>query len=211
MTDQHLKTPFGKAFQAAVARKANDRQQLVARRLPCTVAEVMGSGIVKVNFEVDATPVTLPQVVVAIGYPEYIRYPVQVGDKGYCAAADARLGAMTGLGSGVPKLSIPGNLTPLVFYWLGNKGWSDPLDPNAVEIYGVEDSGVILRSGDSTVKITLSADGIVIDTGGNDVTVQGSGDVNVVGGDVIADGISLKDHTHGGVETGGGDTGPPNP
>lgn len=31
------------------------------------------------------------------------------------------------------------------------------------------------------------------------------------GDDVVANGVSLHDHTHGGVQTGGGDTGPPNP
>jgi phage baseplate assembly protein gpV len=36
-----------------------------------------------------------------------------------------------------------------------------------------------------------------------------SGTVNVTGGDVVADGISLKTHTHGGVQPGSGSTGAP--
>lgn len=41
------------------------------------------------------------------------------------------------------------------------------------------------------------------------VNIVATGDVNV-SGDVIADGISLKNHTHSGVTVGSGDTGPPN-
>jgi phage baseplate assembly protein V len=33
--------------------------------------------------------------------------------------------------------------------------------------------------------------------------------VEVIGGDVVAEGISLRNHTHGGVEPGGGSTGAP--
>lgn len=50
-------------------------------------------------------------------------------------------------------------------------------------------------------KITLTATGIVIAANGHPVTV--------IGGDVIADGISLKTHKHGGVQGGSGQTGLP--
>ncbi|WP_454144013.1 hypothetical protein [Methylocaldum sp. MU1018] len=36
-----------------------------------------------------------------------------------------------------------------------------------------------------------------------------SGDITVTGGDVVADGISLKTHVHGGVQSGGSNTGQP--
>jgi hypothetical protein len=36
-----------------------------------------------------------------------------------------------------------------------------------------------------------------------------SGDITVTGGDVVADGISLKTHVHGGVQSGGSNTGTP--
>lgn len=49
--------------------------------------------------------------------------------------------------------------------------------------------------------IKLTATGIVILANGNPVTVTG--------GDVIADGISLKTHKHGGVQSGSSQTGLP--
>ena len=57
----------------------------------------------------------------------------------------------------------------------------------------------------------LSVDG---DGGGEGGVITGtirlqSGDIIVTGGDVIADGISLKTHVHGGVDSGGSNTDPP--
>lgn len=41
------------------------------------------------------------------------------------------------------------------------------------------------------------------------VNVQGTINVTATGGDVVVSGISLKNHTHSGVQTGGGNTGAP--
>jgi phage gp45-like len=57
--------------------------------------------------------------------------------------------------------------------------------------------------------ITLSRDGIVIDGGGHALRVTNCQQITVSGGDVIADGISLKNHHHTGVQTGSGITGNP--
>ena len=45
-------------------------------------------------------------------------------------------------------------------------------------------------------------------SGGAGGTMEGT--FIITTGDIIADGVSLKTHTHGGVDTGSGDTGPPN-
>lgn len=59
------------------------------------------------------------------------------------------------------------------------------------------------KSGD----ITIHAAGKVII---NDSPIHvNNGTVTVIGGDVIADGISLKNHTHGGVSPGSSQTGKP--
>ena len=210
MSDNHLKTDLKVSLQAFAKGKAQDAIQLTGKALPCTVSKVISSGIVEVNFEVDAGPFTLPRIQVPIEYPEYIRYPIQVGDKGFVIPADVRLGGITGLGSGTPNLSRPANLAALTFVWLGNTAWTDATDPNALELYAP--NGVIIRDTDSTTTITLTPDGITIELGG-DITINSNGyDVNVTGGgDVIAETISLKTHTHSGVTTGGGDTGEPVP
>lgn len=57
--------------------------------------------------------------------------------------------------------------------------------------------------------IKLSQTGIVINGGGNPINISGAATVTVTGGDVIADGISLKNHKHGGVTAGSAQTGVP--
>lgn len=54
---------------------------------------------------------------------------------------------------------------------------------------------------------TLQVDGKITGSGG--LAVSGGGGATV-SGDVVADGISLKSHVHGGVEPGSGNTGTPN-
>ena len=46
-------------------------------------------------------------------------------------------------------------------------------------------------------------------SGGSGSTATINGSIKVTGGDVVADGISLKTHTHTGVTPGGGNTGAP--
>lgn len=68
-------------------------------------------------------------------------------------------------------------------------------------------------TGNTTVTGTLNVTGALVAAGGlavaggNGATVQGS--LTTTGGDISADGISLKEHEHGGVTTGNGVTGAP--
>lgn len=57
------------------------------------------------------------------------------------------------------------------------------------------------------INITISGS-ITFTTGGASVTLDSSG-ITVTSGDVVADGISLKTHVHGGVTSGGSNTGVP--
>ena len=209
--DSHIKTPLTQSLQQFTKGKAADSKWSLGKGLPVTVKALVPPAAVVVNFEVDAGIWTLPTPTVPILFLQYIRCPIQIGDPGILMPSSVRLGGVTGLGAGTPNLADqPSNLTGLGFMGLGNMDWEAALDPNAVEIYGVGSSGVILRSGDSMTKLTLTSGGIVIDLGGP-ITINSNGhDVTVSGGgDVIAGGISLKTHVHGGVMTGGGDTGPP--
>ena len=66
----------------------------------------------------------------------------------------------------------------------------------------VEGEAVLFNSKTGTI-IKLDASGnVVIESAG----VSSNATITVVGGDVIADGISLKTHVHGGVTTGPGNT-----
>jgi len=85
--------------------------------------------------------------------PEYIRLPIQVGDKGVTFPADARLGGISGLGGGTADLSVPANLSALVFMPVSNQNWAPVTDPNKVVLYGP--NGGVLMSSDASVSLTM--------------------------------------------------------
>ena len=63
----------------------------------------------------------------------------------------------------------------------------------------------LASNGEMTV---VSGQSVTINVGGVSMVIDGSG-INLTGGDIVADGISLKQHVHGGVIPGGGTTGLP--
>ena len=119
--DNSQKLPFGISLNKMVRAKTQDAVQAMGKGLPCTVAAIISPGIVTVNFEVAVTPSPLPQVIMPVGKPPYIQYPIQVGDIGVALSADLRTGGITGLGGGVPNLQdTVGNLAAMTFFWLGS-------------------------------------------------------------------------------------------
>lgn len=137
MSDNHLKTPLNYSLGKWIGDRQARTLQVPGRAYPCTVVTVTSPGFVTVNFEVATGGTPLPQVgPIPIEYPEYIRYPIQVGDKGLCLGADAYLGQITGLGpKTVPDLTQPMNLGALSFVWLSSMDWNAPLDADAVELW----------------------------------------------------------------------------
>jgi hypothetical protein len=151
------KIPFAQSMSKYTADKIAAAQALEGQALPCSVVSVTGA-IVVVKFEVKSS-FTLPQVTMPLFGPEYIRYPIQRGDKGFAIPADARLGAMSGLGGGVATLDQPNNLAALTFLPIGNKNWT-AVDPQSVTIYGP--NGVVMRDTGSNSIVTLTPTGIVV-------------------------------------------------
>ena len=166
------KSSLAKTINSFTAGKINDAMQLVGKSLPCSVTAIQGS-IVTVKFELDHIPFTIPPVTIPVFGPEYIRYPIQIGDKGFCVAADASLRAMSDLGTGTADLTQPANLTALVFYPIGNKNWS-AVDGNALVMYGP--NGCVIRDSGSGCVITLTPSGVT--------TVVGSTTIQFVGNKV---------------------------
>ena len=136
MSSNALKTPFAKSLAEWGTGVTADGIQQLGKALPCSVVEVVSSGIVTVSFEIAGSPYTLPNVTIPIFGSTYIRYPIHVGDLGVAFAADARLGGVSGLGGGVAGLVTPGNLTALMFAWCGSSKWTPTIDPEAVDIWG---------------------------------------------------------------------------
>jgi hypothetical protein len=194
--DNALKTPFGQYANELALKRAEDQIQLLGKALPCSVVSGNGS-FVTVRFEIDVGA-ALPQVRVPVATSQYFRMPLQAGDRGVVLPADAALGGVTGLGGGTATAARQANLAALVFVPLGATSFPAAPDGFAV-VYGP--NGVVIKNAAGDTTITVTAAGVTIAlTGGN---------VTVTGGDVIADGISLKTHIHSGVQTGGGNSGPP--
>lgn len=129
------KTPLAQSLQKLTRAKAQDAISALGKGLPCTVSQVIGPGIVVVNFAVNAVPASLPQMTVPVSKPPFIKYPIQVGDIGVVLSADVRTGGLTGLGLGTPNLSdTVGNLSALTFFWLGSSS-EEFLDPDALDLY----------------------------------------------------------------------------
>lgn len=196
------KTPFATSLNRFAERKINDSINLLGKALPCSVVAVDGS-IITVKFEIHSG-FNLPQVTIPHFGGEWIRYPVQVGDFGVVLPMDARLNAVTGIGSGTADLTQPANLTALVFMPVGNANWTPPTDPNKLEIYGKD--GVIIKDKDTgAIVLTIDSSGFHF-----------VGDITVTGkitstGDIKAGTISLQTHKHTGVTTGSSNTGTPTP
>jgi hypothetical protein len=196
------KTPFQRSINAVAEKRVGDAIQQRGKGLPCSVVSVAGA-IVTVKFEVQSG-FTLPQVTIPLFGPEYIRYPIQVGDKGVVVPLDARLGGISGLGGTVADLTVPSNLGALVFLPIGNALWSS-VDQNSVTIYGP--NGVVMRDTGSNSVITLTPTSISMVSptqikatcGGCTFTLNSSGAYTLSGsasGAISAPSLSLTDGSH---------------
>lgn len=231
------KTPLARTLEQFAGRKVRSAIELLGNNLPCSVAKVVGSGIVTVNFELTNVPFTLPQITVPVLAFEYIRYPIQVGCKGGVISFDAYMGGVSGLGGGTADLSPRPNLSNLMFVPSGNAGWDPADDPNAVVIYGPD--GVILRDSQSRIKLQLKATiaqldlptGIPLVINGNVVINGGLGlsgritaadgtstyasaietSADVVTGVGTGNQVGVQNLRVSGVATGSGESGPPVP
>ena len=193
------KIPLVRSLSTFAQQKALDEIQKRGLALPGYVRAVNGS-IVTVNFAVK--DLTLPLVTMPVFGPEYVRYPVQVGDLGVAFPADVYLGGVSGLGGGVADSSLLGNLSTLVWFPIGNKNWS-AVDPNATTIYGP--NGVVLRDSNGQTTFTLTPSGleiaaqtsITLTVGGKSLVITASG-ITIEGREFLA-----HNHTPGTMEAGG--------
>lgn len=128
----------------------------------------------------------------------HLTFPIRRGDTGLIVFTDRDVGAWVSDGATVSDSDRMHAINDAVFI-PGIQAGGVSANPDDVE----------LQYQGCTVHIRKSG---LIELTGN---VQINGDVTVNGGvaatdDVTADGVSLKDHTHGGVASGGSNTAPPN-
>jgi len=209
------KTPLVRTLSSFVQQKALAQIAQLGQALPGHVLSVTGS-IVTVAF--DVMGLNLPQVTMPVFGPEYIRYPVQAGDKGVAFPASVSIVAASGLGAGTPGNAQQANLSTLVWFPCGNKGWATPpgADANTLSLYG-KLATLLLDSLAGNCSLKLSSTGITLTMGSNSVALTSSAITLTVGSKVVTlnssgltiDGILFDTHYHTGVTAGSGNTGGP--
>ena len=180
-SDNSYKTPLINSLNVFSDGKINAANAMLGKSLPCSVVSVSGA-MITVKFEV-TTNYSLPQVTVPLAGAEYIRYPIQVGDKGFVTTADASLSAMSGQGGavGTVNMVLQGNLSALVFVAFGNTDWVI-VDPTSVTIYANKNLQTTLAINPTSIKMNAPK-GVHINAQTNITgSVQVSGNVIVGNG-----------------------------
>lgn len=185
------KTPLAISLQNAAQKKVTDAIALLGKALPAQVVSIDATGtIVTVNFLVQTSLFTLPNVQCPLATSEYQRAPIQPGCKGQVFPSDVYMGGVTGLGGGNADLSLPGNLSALTFFPVGNTGFSATDDANAYVLYGPD--GVILRDSQSRIKLKLQPTVAEIDLPAG-VPLVVNGNVVINGGLALSGKITAPD------------------
>lgn len=154
------KLNFGRNMNRFTENKLSEAFQAAGKILPASIVSQSGK-MVTVAFELHDTSYVFPQVTIPLFGPQYIRYPMQPGDKGIVIPGDTYLGGVSGQGGGVADLTPPANLSALVFLPISNTEW-DSVDGQVVTIYGPE--GVTIRDQSSNTTFLLTPDSIAIQT-----------------------------------------------
>jgi len=139
---------FQKSLAEIASGGASDAISLLARTLPASVIAVNGS-IAEVKFEL-LTEYSLPPIKVPVVGSEYVREPVQPGDKGILIPCGASISAISGQGENTADLSVPANLSSFVFMPIGSAKWKS-VDAGSLVLSGLAD--VLLRNTVHQMKI----------------------------------------------------------
>lgn len=182
----YQKQPTVKSLALAMQRRALDEVQKRGTALPGHVVAVDGP-FVTVNFDVQNA--NLGKLTLPLPWPEYIRLPIQVGDKGFAFPVGIPLGVATGEGGAANAMTLHGNLATLVWFPVANKNWTAPpgADANTLALYG-KTALELLDSiaGNSSLKLTST--GISLTFGSHTIVIDLAG--------VHIDGKLFLPHTH---------------
>lgn len=204
------KQSFVKGLSELLQVQTATSSNLAGQAFPCHVVAVNGQ-IVTVQFDILPGTANLQEVTIPTAGWEYIRNPVQIGDKGFTVPASVSLRGISGLGDGMATMSKPPSLTALVFVPVGNINWSD-VDPDKLTMYGpkgvlartmaggasvdIEDEVIVIKAPRIRLEGVIELAGPItqVDTG-TGTTARMIGPLNVAL-DVTAGDVSLTGHDH---------------
>lgn len=207
-------------LQSTLGETANNRAaQAVAaigKALPCVVTAVHYPGpLVTVAFELISPTWTLQPVTIPVAMAQWARLPVQVGDLGVAASADAFLGGIAGVGPKAVLGATNGNLGSLFFVPIATTTFSAPPtnefwgngpdggrigdDQNTCYVDADANGETISLVCGTNVSITLSTTAISLVVGSKSWSFSASGLTDSLG-------VVEETHIHGGVTSGASDT-----
>jgi len=186
-----------KSLSNFAENKVRDGQQLTGRALPAVVVAQSGN-MVTVRFSVNSD-FTLPKITIPLFGPQYVRYPMQAGDRGVVLSMGVYIGEMSGQGGGVADLTTPQNLSALVYLPISNTEWK-AVDPNVLTMYGPE--GVTIRDAGSNTTFMLTPTAVSIVTPDLFQVTVGGTIIRLTGTDWVISGVN------GTLTDGGGSTSP---
>lgn len=175
MADNTRKTAIVSNLNAFANQKNQDQYRVEGKALPCTVTKIISSEIIEVQFEVTGL-YTLPKVTMPVATPEYVRLPIQKGDKGVAVPIDYYQGGVSGLGGGKADLSQKSNLGTHRFHPIGNTGWFK-VDNDALVLYGP--NGVVVMDMKKKNVITLTPSKLDINITEGPMTIEVKGDITI--------------------------------
>jgi len=190
------------SLNKVAVNRAREVMSQIGSSLPCTVVGVSGS-VVRVSFEVDSSPWTLPQITIPKAESPWYRQPTQIGDTGVTIAADVYLGLISGMGGGLPNINvIPGDFSALIFLPVSNQN-SPPSDQNAAIVSGPNGAIIETTTGTESSVITDTV-GTTITFGGVTFVVNATGITGTIGAKSFAltaagftiNGILFNTHVH---------------
>ncbi len=164
------KLNFTGNMHSFVSQKLADAFEMAGKVLPAVVVS-RAENMVTVSFQLRDIPYTLPQITIPIFGPQYIRYPMQPGDKGIVIPADTYLGGVSGLGGGTADLTAPANLSALVFLPVSHTEW-ESVNGEVLTMYGPE--GVTIRDSGSHSTFLLTPESVTIATPSQFMVTVGS-------------------------------------
>lgn len=170
----------------------DNRLAIKGKQLPCYVVDV-DNQFVTVHFDMLPDGLVYPEVKIPIMGWEYIRIPVQKGDKGFTLAADASLRNVSKQGGVSNRSSLP-SLTPLVFVPIANTQWSKE---NGGKVVIIAPTGSIIKTKDGSHVITVDSNKIEVKTPDTSIVSDSSG-VNITASNIFLNGTV---HINGPVVT----------
>ena len=115
------KLPLQRSLSAIAQNGAQQAVSLLGKSLPASIVSINGA-IAKIKFEV-LSGYNLPEIEVPIAGSQYVREPLQAGDKGFLISCNSSVQAVSGMGENVADISDQANLSALIFVPIGNKNW----------------------------------------------------------------------------------------